>query len=256
MEIIDTHAHLDFSEFYEDRQEVINRAREQGVVNIVNIGTRLSSSRKALALSQEYECVYAAVGIHPHNADEIEVDKACLVLKDLAKADKVKAIGEIGLDFHYDNSPRDVQREVFINSLELAAELQLPVIIHSREASDETMRILENYRVSKPGGIMHCFAGDDKMAERALKLGYYIAVGGIITFNSADRLRQTIAGVPLERLLVETDCPFLTPAPNRGKRNEPSHIRYVVQKLAEIKGLSPEEIAAVTTRNAKEVFSI
>ena len=254
MELIDTHAHLDFSEYYGEREQVIKRARDRGVIKIVNIGTDLSSSRRSLALSQQYQCVYAAVGVHPHNADEVELQQARLLLKDLAKADKVKAIGEIGLDFHYDNSPRNIQKEVFEELVELAVELQLPVIIHSREAAAETMEILEEYSFANRAGIMHCFAGDDNMAERALQLGFYIAVGGIITFKNSQKLCQTISRIPLERLLVETDCPFLTPEPNRGKRNEPAYVQHVVHRLADIKNVSPEEVAAQTVQNARDVF--
>lgn len=257
MQLIDTHTHLDFSQFDEDRKEVINRAQNSDIAAVLNIGTCLSSSRKSLMLSQHFDdFMYTTVGVHPHNAGDIDFHKASEILYDLSKADRVKAIGEIGLDYYYDNSPHQQQREMFIELLELAKEVQLPVVIHSREAPQETMEILKQHAAPDNGGIMHCFAGDINMAEQALNLNFYIAVNGIITFNNAHKLRETISRVPLDRLLIETDCPYLTPTPYRGQRNEPAYVRQVAEKIAEIKGVTTEQIAARTTDTAREFMQI
>ena len=250
MQLVDTHAHLDFLQFNKDREKVINNARKAGLKYIINIGTTLASSRRSVELSQLFDEVYATVGIHPHNASGV-AQETVTVLKDLAKAAKVIAIGEIGLDFHYDNSPRKIQQEIFVKQLQLAREFNLPVIIHSREASGETMKILEEQRVKEIGGIMHCFAGDTEMAFKVIEWGMYLAFGGIITFKNAHKTRQVVAEVPLENILIETDCPYLAPVPFRGKRNQPAYVKYVAREIAQIKDIPVEKVARVTTENAE-----
>lgn len=255
MELVDTHAHLDFPRFDEDRKEVIERAIDGGVKTIVNIGSDMTSSRNSVELSRRYNEIYSVVGIHPHNADSFNLNVS-KKLKSLSENKKVVAIGEIGLDFHYDNSPREKQKQAFRAQLRLAKSLDLPVVIHTRDADEETLEILKEENADKIGGIMHCFASDKKMAKEILDLGFYIAFGGLITFKNLANLREVVKEVPMNKILVETDAPYLTPDPYRGKRNEPLYVKYVVEKIAEVKGLSEEEVAKKTTENAKKVYNI
>ncbi|HKL76030.1 MAG TPA: TatD family hydrolase [Halanaerobiales bacterium] len=255
MELVDTHAHLDFPRFDKDRKEVIKRAIDGGVKIIVNIGSSMTSSRNSVELSRRYNEIYSVVGIHPHNADSFNLNIS-KKLKSLSENKKVVAIGEIGLDFHYDNSPREKQKQAFRAQLRLAKSLDLPVVIHTRDADEETLEILKEENADKIGGIMHCFASDKKMAREILDLGFYIAFGGLITFKNLNNLREVVKEVPINKILVETDAPYLTPDPYRGKRNEPLYVKYVAEKISEIKGLSKEEIAKKTTQNAKKVYNI
>ncbi|MGM0437006.1 MAG: TatD family hydrolase [Bacillota bacterium] len=255
MELIDTHAHLDFPRFDKDRKEVIKRAIDGGVKIIVNIGSSMTSSRNSVELSRRYKEIYSVVGIHPHNADSFNLNVS-KKLKKLSENKKVVAIGEIGLDFHYDNSPRKKQKQAFRAQLRLAKSLNLPVVIHTRDADQETLEILKEEKISEIGGIMHCFASDKEMAKEILDLGFYIAFGGLITFNNLNNLREVVKEVPINKLLVETDAPYLTPEPYRGKRNEPLYVKYVAEKIAEIKNLSLKEVAQKTTDNAKKVYNI
>jgi len=255
MELVDTHAHLDFPRFDKDRKEVIKRAIDGGVKIIVNIGSSMTSSRNSVELSRRYNEIYSVVGIHPHNADSFNLNVS-KKLESLSENKKVVAIGEIGLDFHYDNSPREKQKQAFRAQLRLAKSLDLPVVIHTRDADEETLEILKEENADKIGGIMHCFASDKKMAREILDLGFYIAFGGLITFKNLNNLREVVKEVPINKILVETDAPYLTPDPYRGKRNEPLYVKYVAEKISEIKGLSKEEIAKKTTQNAKKVYNI
>jgi len=255
MELVDTHAHLDFPRFDKDRKEVIERAIDGGVKIIVNIGSSMTSSRNSVELSRRYNEIYSVVGIHPHNADSFNLNVS-KKLESLSENKKVVAIGEIGLDFHYDNSPREKQKQAFRAQLRLAKSLDLPVVIHTRDADEETLKILREENADKIGGIMHCFASDKKMASEILDLGFYIAFGGLITFKNLNNLREVVKEVPINKILVETDAPYLTPDPYRGKRNEPLYVKYVAEKISEIKGLSKEEIAKKTTQNAKKVYNI
>ena len=251
--LTDTHAHLDFPQFDDDREEVIARALAAGVGIIINVGTDLASSRRAVTLAEAYPQIYAAVGVHPHDAKTL-TDEALAELGELARHPKVVAIGEIGLDFYRDLSPRNVQREAFERQLALAQELGKPVIIHDREAHAEVMAILRRW----PGlrGVLHCFSGDLDMAHEAIEMGFYISVAGPVTFKNARRLPEIVRQLPLERLLIETDCPYLAPHPYRGRRNEPAYVRLVAQKVAELKGMSLERVARVTTANARQLFGL
>ncbi|MEC9488230.1 MAG: TatD family hydrolase [Halanaerobium sp.] len=254
MELIDTHAHLDDRRFNKDREEVIKRAGEQGVKTIVNIGANLASSRQAVEIARQWLNIWAVVGIHPHQARE--VDSGVLrAIERLAGDDRVLAIGEIGLDYHYDNSPRDIQRRVFRTQLRLAHKLELPVVIHSREAEEDTLQIMEEEDIAGLGGIMHCFPGGLEFAQRCIDMNLYLAFGGILTFGSADTARSVVEKMPLEYLLLETDCPYLTPHPHRGKRNEPAYVRLVAEKVAEIRGLQMEKVAEITSRNFWNLFT-
>jgi len=260
MTLVDSHCHIDGDAFDDDRDAVVQRAKDVGVAAMLVVGTGDPHSddfRKAVAVAEKYDNVFASVGVHPHDA-KLYDDKAERHLVELAKSNKVIAWGEIGLDFYYDHSPRDVQREVFIRQIRKARELELPIIIHSRDADDETVEILkaECSTESFPGGIMHCFGGTASMAEALMKLGFLISFAGNVTFKKAENLRDAARVVPLDRLLVETDCPFLTPIPFRGKRNEPAFVEHTARFLAEFYGVEFEKLAEATTKNFLDFFNI
>ncbi|MGM0498950.1 MAG: TatD family hydrolase [Bacillota bacterium] len=254
MRLIDTHAHLDFDDYNRDREEVINRARKIGVEKIVNIGADLEGSRRAVKLAEKYDDIYAVVGIHPHEADTVN-EKSLNEIRNLASSSKVKAIGECGLDFYYDNSPREIQKEAFEKQLNLALELELPVVIHSREAAAETLEILDKTADFKQKLIFHCYAYGPEEIEEIIDRDYYVAFGGLITFNSAQPIRDALKKMPLDRILLETDAPYLTPSPNRGKRNEPAYLKYIVKKAAEIKDVRADKLGRITTENAEKIYN-
>lgn len=253
---IDSHAHLDDERFNEDRSELINSLKENKIDMVLNIGAELESSRASVQLANEYSQIYAVVGVHPHDAKDIPEDYLDQ-LRDLSREEKVLAIGEIGLDYYYDNSPREIQRKVFLEQIKLAQELSLPVVIHTRDADQETFEIIKD-AVQNGGlkGVMHCYSGSAELAKEYLKLGFFISLGGPVTFKKARVPKEVAKIVPLDRLLIETDCPYLTPEPYRGKRNEPKYVAYTAEAIAEIKGISIEELAQATSRNVKELFDI
>lgn len=251
--LIDSHAHLEMKEFNPDREEVIERARQAGVSYIVTVGTNLAQSRKALSLARQHENIYATIGVHPHDvarADSKTFDDLC----EIARDPKVVAYGEIGLDFFRNISPREKQIEMFNLQLELAVQLKLPVIIHDRDAHEQTLRMVKASGVRR--GVFHCFSGDYSMARQCIDLGFYISIPGVVTFDNAKTIQDVAQRVPLSSLLLETDAPYLTPAPHRGKRNEPSFIINTAKKVAQIKGLPWEEVADVTARNTMNLFGI
>ena len=261
MILIDSHCHIDGEQFDADRDEVVQRARDAGVALLLNIGTgdpHSDSFRKAIAVAERYENVYCSIGVHPHDA-KLYDDKAENDLIDLVRSSKkVIAWGEIGLDFHYDHSPRDVQQEVFRRQIGVAKELNLPIIIHSREANDETLEILteecsyDEFR----GGIMHCFGGTLPMLQELVTLGFMISFAGNATFKNADDLRELAETMQLNKMLIETDCPFLTPEPLRGKRNEPSFLIHTAERLAEHMYIEVEALATQTTENFLQLFDL
>jgi TatD DNase family protein len=253
--LFDSHAHLDDERFDDDREKVINSLKENGVDLIVDPGADISSSVQAVNLSKEYENIYAAVGVHPHSAKDMNED-TLKILKALSKNDKVVAIGEIGLDYHYDNSPRDVQKKWFKEQIKLAKELNLPIIIHTREAQKDTFDIVKEEYDENLRGVLHCYSGSLEMAREYLDMGFYISFAGPITFKNSKVPKQVAKEVPLDKLLVETDCPYLTPEPHRGKRNEPLYVRYVASTIAELKGITFEEVARRTKENAIRFFEI
>ena len=255
MMLIDSHAHLEMPEFKKDLEGVIQRAMESGVEYIFTVGTEERDWRRALEIANTHPSIYAILGIHPHNAKEID-DQTYPLLKDLCKNEKVKAYGEIGLDFFRNLSPQDIQLKRFREQIELAKELGLPIVVHDREAHQETLEILKSEKAEKCGGIIHCFSGDYEMAKVCIDMGFYISIPGTITFKNAEGFREIVKKIPLESLLVETDAPFLTPEPFRGKRNEPGYVRYTAQKMAEIKKVSFEKVAEVTTENALRVYGL
>jgi TatD DNase family protein len=246
--LIDSHVHLDHEQFHEDLDALIDRAHQQGVTRMLTIGTGDGPPKLdcAIELAMKYEGVYATVGVHPHEAAKAD-GKTFDNLRALMKEPKVLAFGEIGLDYHYNFSPPEVQREVFIEQLRIALGSGKPVIIHTREAWADTLEILRK-EWSGPG-IMHCFTGDEAQAREALDLDFHLSFGGVLTFKTAENVRQAAAIVPEDRLLVETDAPYLAPIPFRGKRNEPAFMVETAKKLAEVRGVDPEEIAMITTRN-------
>jgi TatD DNase family protein len=253
---IDSHAHLDDPRFDQDRDAVIEGLKENRIDIAVNIGADQESSLSTLELAKQHENIYAVVGVHPHTASELE-EKGLDWLKELARDEKVVGIGEIGLDFYYDNSPRDIQRKWFKAQLALAKEMDLPVVIHTRDAAKETYDILkEAASDGKLNALMHCFSGSAEMAKGYVKLGFYIALGGAVTFKNARVPREVAAVIPLENLLIETDCPYMTPEPFRGKRNEPKYVSLVAEKIAEIRGISTDELASATSENARRFFRI
>ena len=261
LDIIDTHAHLDMSHFNNDRDNVIARAKEAGVSRIITIGIDLASNRKAIQLAQKYPDILVALGIHPQESTGIQ-KQTILQMKEMCQYHKVVGIGETGLDFFHDNSPHEDQFKAFNWQLELAELHGLPVIIHSRQALEDTRQVLKNWSSSyklppgKPRGVIHCFSGDLRTALDYIEMGFYISVGGYLGYPSSAKLRETIAGIPVDRLVLETDCPFLPPQQFRGKRNEPAYTRITLGIIAEIKGLSHEEIAARTTQNAERIFNL
>ena len=253
--LIDSHAHLDSGQYDNDRDEIINRAKMNSISHILTIGCDLASSEKNVAIAQQYEQIYAAVGVHPHDALEINAENLERLRFLLSQA-KVVALGEIGLDYYRDRSPRDVQRNAFRAQIQLAKAVKKPIIVHDRDAHEDVMQILEEENAAEVGGVLHCFSGDLAMAQRCLDLGFYLSFPGPITYPKNEHTRTIVATIPIERLLVETDCPYLAPQKYRGKRNEPAYVRYTAEKIAEIKGLSIEDVARITSRNCYNLFTI
>lgn len=252
--IWDTHAHLDDENYLEDFQEVLGRMKSAGISRVTNVGFDLPSSKRSVKLAQDYNFIYAAIGIHPHNAEEV-TDELLEQLLDLAKQPKVLAWGEIGLDYYRDLSPRSLQKEVFVKQIELANKAGLPIVIHNRDAHQDVLEIVKAYP-PKYGGVFHCYSGSWEMAKVLLNLGFFLSFAGPITFKNARHTVEVAKNVPLDRILVETDSPYLSPEPRRGKRNEPTYVREVVKKIAEIKELSLEEIALQTMHNAEAIFGL
>jgi TatD DNase family protein len=255
MELFDTHAHLHFPEFAADLEAVLARARAGGVRRMVTVGTDLETSRAAIALAERDADLFASVGVHPHHAGEVG-DADLADLERLARSPKVVAVGETGLDFFRDLSPRDAQERVFRWQLALGRRVGKPVLIHCRDAHAETLRILGEADVGRTGGVMHCFSGDSAVARRVLDLGLLISVAGPVTYPNARALPEVARLVPADRLVVETDCPFLPPQPYRGKRNEPAHVVITARRVAELRGEPLEQLAAQTSENACRLFTL
>lgn len=252
--MIDSHCHLDFDVFDNQRDKIVAEANEAGVHTIVNIGVDIPSSKRSIELAEQYDCIYATVGIHPHDARKVD-GRTIDELRELARHPRVVAIGEIGLDYYRDMSPRNVQQRVFQEQLELACEVNLPVVIHTRESFEDSLRIVSGFVDRLPGGVFHCFPGDVREAEQVFDLGFVISVGGVITFKNS-MMSRVAAEVPLDRILLETDAPYLTPVPHRGKTNYPAYIAHICQKLAELRGESEREVEKVTDRNVRKLFGL
>ncbi len=254
IKLIDSHAHIYCRDYSGDFEEMLQRAADAGVGAMVVVGTDIESSRECLELAQKHPHLYAAVGIHPHDAGRV-TDACYDVIRDLALASpKVVAIGEIGLDFYRDRSPRDQQEQVFRRFLRLAAVVDKPVIIHDRDAHERVLAILREERTGR--GVLHCFSGDSAMAAEAIAMGLYLSIPGTVTYPANEALRRVVAAASIDRMLVETDCPYLSPVPHRGKRNEPAYVRLAAERVAEVKGLSLADVARITTKNCRDLFGI
>ena len=251
--MVDSHSHLNDPKFAADLDEVISRAREAGVERIVVCGYDLASSREAIAIAERFEEVYATVGVHPHDAKSFDQD-ALRELEELSRSAKVIAIGETGLDFHYDFSPRIAQIAAFEAHIELAGRVGLPVVVHSRESNPEALQVIESSAANISGCVFHCFSGDDEFARRVLDAGFYIGIDGPITYKASETLRRVVEVAPIDRLLIETDSPYLAPVPYRGKRNEPAYLVHIAGEVARIKGMPVDELARITTDNARRLF--
>jgi len=252
--IWDTHAHLDDPVYAEDFEEVLGRMKSSGISRVTNVGYDLSSSERSVKLAQDYEFIYAAIGIHPHNAEEATAETWAKLLL-LAKQPKVLAWGEIGLDYYRDLSPRSIQKEVFMRQINLANEAGLPIVIHNRDAHQDVLEIVKAHP-PKYGGVFHCYSGSVEMADVLLNLGFYLSFAGPVTYKNARHTVEVAGHAPMDRILVETDSPYLTPEPRRGKRNEPTYVREIVKKIAEIRNLPFEDVASQTMRNAETIFNI
>ncbi|MBU5674232.1 TatD family hydrolase [Paenibacillus brevis] len=255
MELFDTHTHMDSKNFDEDRAETIERAREQGVTRMINIGFNRETIPTTMKFAEEYEFIYAAVGWHPQDAITMKEEDLDWIAE-LCKHEKVVAIGEIGLDYYWDTSPKEVQHEVFRKQIRLARQLGMPISIHNRDAHEDVVRILREEKASEIGGVMHSFSGSWEIAKMCLDMNFHLSFGGPITFKNAKQPKEVLMKTPLDRLLIETDSPYLTPHPFRGKRNESGYVRLVAEAAAELLGKELEEIAGITTRNALERFGI
>lgn len=254
MKIVDSHCHLDDEKFDMDRDEIISDFEKEEIDFVVDPASDVASSEKIVEIVKKYDKIYGAVGIHPHEVENI-TDKDLKKIYDLSFSEKIVAIGEIGLDYYYDNAPREKQKEIFIKQMEIAKKRKLPVIIHTREAMGDTYEILSKFK-SEVKGVMHCYTGSIEMAKRFIELGYYISISGAVTFKNAVKVREMAKQVPIDNLLVETDSPYLTPEPNRGKRNESKYVWLVAKKVAELKEIELNNLIYNTNSNARNLFSI
>ncbi|OQP04374.1 hydrolase TatD [Geobacillus sp. 46C-IIa] len=253
--LFDTHAHLNAVQYDEDVEQVIERARAEGVSHIVVVGFDRPTIDRAMELAERHPFIYAAVGWHPVDAVDM-TDDDLQMIEQLAVHPKVVALGEMGLDYYWDKSPKDVQQDVFRRQIALAKKVKLPIIIHNREATADILKILQEENAAEVGGIMHCFSGSVEVARQCIEMNFLISLGGPVTFKNAKKPKEVAKEIPLSHLLIETDCPYLTPHPFRGKRNEPSYVKYVAEAIAEIKNVSFAEVAETTTENAKKLFAI
>lgn len=253
--IFESHAHYDDAKFGADREATIKKAKNVGVGCIINAASSMESSRRSIELARHHDIIYSSVGVHPHDVQDMK-EKDLEILLAMSAFEKVVAVGEIGLDYYYDNVPKEIQKLWFREQVKLAVDLDMPMIIHSREASKDTYDLLFESEGHRVGGVIHCFSGSLETAKRYVDLGYYLGIGGVITFNNAKKLVEVVKAIPLEHLLVETDAPYLTPTPHRGKRNDSSYLPEVIHKIAEIKGLTPEEVERVTWANGCRLFGL
>ncbi|GEN57906.1 hydrolase TatD [Halolactibacillus alkaliphilus] len=253
--LFDTHVHLNIEQFDEDREAVIARAKAAGVEKMVVVGFDHQTIKKAIELAETYSYIYAAVGWHPVDAIDF-TDDDLRWLEELAGHEKVVALGEMGLDYYWDKSPKDVQKNVFRKQIALAKKVKLPIIIHNREATDDVIQLLQEEQAEEVGGIMHCFAGEVKHVQPCLDMNFYISLGGPVTFKNAKAPKEVAKIIPSDRLLIETDCPFLAPHPHRGKRNEPMYVRLVAEEIASLRETTIEEVERTTTENAERLFGI
>lgn len=253
--IFETHAHYDDEQFDSDREELIDSLSDCGVKRVVNVGASIASTRNSIELSKKYDFVYAAVGVHPSEIAELNEENFAW-LHQLTNLKKVVAVGEIGLDYYWDKDSevQKRQRYWFKRQMELAKETGLPMIVHSRDAAEDTLRVMKENHAEEISGVIHCYSYSPELAKEFIKMGYYIGVGGVVTFKNAKKLKETVEQIPLERILLETDCPYMAPEPYRGKRNDSRNIPYIIEKIAELKGLTPEEVEKITWQNALKLY--
>jgi TatD DNase family protein len=253
--LFDTHVHLNDEQFKEDLEDVIQRAKEQKVEKMVVVGFDRPTITRAMELIEKYDFLYASIGWHPVDAIDMK-EEDLQWIEELCSHPKVVALGEMGLDYHWDKSPKDIQKQVFRKQIQLARKVKLPIIIHNREATQDIIDILKEEHAHEVGGIMHCFSGSAETAKECVEMNFYISLGGPVTFKNAKKPKEVAVEVPFDRLLVETDCPYLAPHPYRGKRNEPGYVKLVAEQIAELRGVTLEEVANQTTANAKKLFGI
>lgn len=251
--IFESHAHYDDEAFNEDRETLLASMQENGIGTIINVGASIASTQSTIALTQQYPFLYGAAGVHPSETAELDEDKLCW-LEQQCRREKIVAVGEIGLDYHWPEPDRALQKYWFEKQLELAARVNLPLIIHSREAAKDTLDIMKAHHTQDSRGVIHCFSYTKEIAQEYIAMGYYIGIGGVITFSNAKKLKEAAAAIPIEKILLETDCPYLAPVPNRGKRNTSLNLPYVAQEIAQIKGISREEVVSITCENAQRLF--
>lgn len=253
--IFDTHAHYDDEAFDEDREELLAQLPQQGIAKVVNIGASLASCKRTIELMNTYDYIYGAIGVHPSDTAELTED-SFVWLKEQCQLEKCLAVGEIGLDYYWDEPDREIQKKWFIRQLQMARELQLPVVIHSREAAKDTIDIMKEQKVGEIGGVVHCYSYTKETAKTFLDMGFYFGIGGVVTFKNAKKLKEAVEYIPMDRIVIETDCPYLAPDPNRGKRNSSLNLPYVIKEIAVLKGLSEEQVREITWENAHKLYRI
>lgn len=253
--IFESHAHYDDDAFAEDREQLMASLPENGIGTVINVGASIGSCKTTMELIQKYPFMYGAVGVHPSETAELNEENFAW-LKQLCSREKIVAVGEIGLDYHWEEPEPDIQKKWFVRQLELAAEVKLPVIIHSREAAKDTLDIMKANHAQETGGVVHCYSYTKEMAREYLNMDYYFGIGGVITFKNAKKLKEAVDYIPLEKILLETDSPYLAPEPNRGKRNSSLNIPYIAQEIAQLKGVTYEEVVQVTEENARRLFRL
>ena len=253
--IFDTHAHYDDEAFQSDREELLNSLQDQGIEHVVNIGASIQTTKNTLALLEQYSFMYGAVGVHPNETAELNEDLMDW-LKTVAKKPRVVAIGEIGLDYYWDEPERKVQQHWFDRQMSLAREVKLPMVIHSRDAAQDTLDMMKAAKAQDMGGVIHCFSYGVEMAREYLNMGFFLGIGGVLTFQNAKKLKEVVAYMPMDQMVLETDCPYLSPVPNRGKRNSSLNLPYVVEAVAGIKNIAPEQVIDITNRNAKRLYHL
>jgi len=253
--IFDTHAHYDDEQFDIDRDGLLLSMKENGIGTIVNIGANLASSKTTLELAHKYDFIYGAVGVHPSDSAELSEDNFDRI-RQMSADEKCVAIGEIGLDYYWPEPDHEIQKKWFVRQLDLAREVGLPVVIHSRDAAADTVQILKDNNAGDIGGVVHCFSYSKEVAIECVKMGFYIGVGGVLTFKNGKKMKEVVSEIPIEKIILETDCPYLAPEPNRGKRNSSLNLPYVVKAMAEIKGISEEEVIDITERNARAMYRL
>ncbi len=253
--IFDTHAHYDDEAFNEDREKLIDEISRSEIRKIVNVGANLVTSQNSVDLSEKYDFFYAAVGVHPDDAAEV-TEEGIERLRELAKGKKVVAVGEIGLDYYWNKDNSDLQKTAFKRQIELARELSLPIIVHSRDAAADTMELLHETDAGKLGGVIHCFSYSPEIALESVKMGFYIGIGGVVTFKNAKKIKESVEAIPLEKIVLETDCPYLAPDPFRGKRNSSLYLGYVVKEIARLKGIDENTVMEQTFKNALNMYNI